>query len=132
MSRPPVYRPSMRGWWQRHPAYRRYLLREGSSALLAAYALWLLAGLVSLAAGEAAYERWRELHGNPWVFGVHLAALLAALYHAVTWFRLLPLTLPALRWGGRRITDRTLVRGAWLTSVALSVGVWLYLLGGVR
>ncbi|MBK5937023.1 MULTISPECIES: fumarate reductase subunit C [Halorhodospira] len=132
MSRARVYRPTMRGWWERHPAYRRYLLREGSSVLLGLYALWLLAGLLALAAGEAAYQGWRDLHGSAWLFGLHLAALLAAAYHAVTWFRLLPLTLPVLRWRGRRPTDRAVVRGAWVVSVALSGGVWLYLLGGVR
>ncbi|ABM62215.1 fumarate reductase [Halorhodospira halophila] len=130
MSRPHAYRPTMRGWWQRHPAYRRYLLREGSSVLLALYAIWLLIGVLCLAAGEAAYEGWRALHGHPWLFGLHLAALLAAIFHAVTWFRLLPLTLPVLRWRGYRPTDRMLVWGGWVLSAVLSGGVCLYILGG--
>jgi len=130
VSRPRTYRPGMRGWWQRHPAYRRYLLREGTSLFLGGYALWLVAGLLCLAAGEAAYGQWRALQGTPWLFGLHLAALMAACYHAVTWLRLLPLTVPVIRLGGRRPSDRALIRGSWGVSVALSAALWLYLGGG--
>ncbi|MFP4147227.1 MAG: fumarate reductase subunit C [Halorhodospira sp.] len=129
MSRTRAYTHDMRGWWQRHPVYRRYLLREGSSLFLALYALWLLLGLLSLAAGEAAYEQWRAWHGTPGIFGLHLAVLLAVLYHAWTWLQLLPLTVPPVRLGGRRLPDRVLTRGAWAGSALLSAALWLYLGG---
>ncbi len=129
MTQPRIYQRPMSGWWQRHPAYRRYLLREGTSLFLGAYAAWLVAGLVCLAAGEDAYQAWRGLHAEPVVFALHLAAAGAAAYHAVTWLRLLPWTVPGIRIGQRRLSDRAIVRGGWAISALLSGALITYLVG---
>lgn len=118
-----AHRPSPRGWWQQHPAFRRYLLREGTSLLIGLYALWLVAGLVSLAAGDEAFRDWRRLHGSPWVLGLHLAVLGAFIYHAVTWMALLPWTLPPVRPVRRGLPDRAVRRAAWAASGALSLAL---------
>lgn len=121
------YEPSPRriGEWLGDRDYQRYLVREATSLLLGLYALWLLVGLLALAIGPAAFELWRAAHHSPWSYLAHLLAFAAALYHAVTWIRLLPLTMPPL-FGGR-LDDVGWRRLAWILSGVSSVALLLYL-----
>lgn len=89
-------RPVSGGWWRRNPFYRWYMLRELSSIFITAYALVLLWGLARLSQGSASYERWLSgLSSAPWL-GFHLVTLVLVLYHAWTWFKIMPKTLPRL------------------------------------
>lgn len=87
----------MAGWWRRDRHFTRYMLRESSSVAIVAYAMWLLVGIASLVSGEAAFERWRTWQATPWSVGLHLLALVLIAYHAITWFQVMPKTLPGAR-----------------------------------
>jgi fumarate reductase subunit C len=89
------YRRPVSGiWWTRNPFYRWYMLRELSSVLLVIYALTLLVGLVRLAQGVVPYEDWLESLSRPAAVAFHLFAFVVVLYHAWTWFKVMPKTLP--------------------------------------
>jgi len=122
-----TYLRPMRGWWLRNPYFVRYMLREGSAVFLAAYALMLLGGLFCLAWGPSAYAAWRGLLETPLSLALHTLALLAALYHSVTWFQVMPKTAPDLP-----IKPKLIARGGLLTSAALSVLVLAALLWVTR
>lgn len=90
----PTHRRSMARWWRRDPCFTRYLLREGTAVFIAAYALWLLAGLACLVHGEAAWSTWRALGASAPALLLHALGGVAALFHGWTWLRVLPKTLP--------------------------------------
>jgi fumarate reductase subunit C len=101
------------------------MLREASALCLAAYALVLLAGLVALWRGEPAWLAWRAALATPLSVALHALALPVVAYHALTWFQVLPKTLPTLppAWTPRRITAAALALSAGL-SLALLGLVW--------
>ena len=128
MSRRRPYMRPMAGWWRRNPFFVRYMLREGTSVLLAAYALVLLAGVWSLAEGRETYEAWLAAMGSPVSVVFHLAVLAASLYHSVTWFAVSPKTMPPIAIGGQKVPERLIVLGQYAGAVAASlvilIAVW--------
>ena len=104
-----TYRRAMGGWWRRNPFYLWYMLREASCVVITIYALILLVGLARLAQGEVAYEDWLERLAQPWAIAFHAVALVLVAYHAWTWFKIMPKTLPFVRIGGWRVPDRAIV-----------------------
>jgi fumarate reductase subunit C len=120
----------MAGWWRRNPFYLWYMLREASCVFITAYALILLAGLARLKQGEAAFEGWLEILSRPWSIGFHAVALVLVLYHAWTWFKVMPKTLPFVQLGGRRVPDVLIVASGIAASAVLSaillVAVWWF------
>jgi fumarate reductase subunit C len=83
-------------WWRRNPFYRWYILRELSSVFIAAFALELLWGLLALSRGRAVYEAWLGWLATPGVLTLHALAFAFVVYHAWTWFKIMPKTLPRL------------------------------------
>src|SRR6185503_11792770 len=77
-----TYVRPMDGWWRRNPYFVRYMVREGSSVFLAAYAVILLIGLLRLSQGPAAWDAWRGVLGQPLSIVFHWLALLTVSYHA--------------------------------------------------
>jgi fumarate reductase subunit C len=116
-----AYQRPMAGWWHRNPFYLWYTLRELSSLAVTAYALVLLAGLARLRQGEAQFDAWREALASPAWLGFHAVALLLVLYHAWTWFKVMPKTLPFLRVAGRRVPDRAIVAAGLASAVLFSI-----------
>jgi len=123
-----TYTRPMAGWWRRNPYYLWYMLREASCLFVTAYALVLLAGLFRLAQGKQAYEAWLQALASPLSLAFHAVALVLVLYHAWTWFRVMPRTMPFLRIGGRRVPDGFIVASAFASSIVLSgalfIAVW--------
>ncbi|MFM9968062.1 MAG: fumarate reductase subunit C [Burkholderiales bacterium] len=120
-------RPMAADWWRKNPFLLRYMLREMTSVLVAAYALVLLIGLVALARGEATYLQWLETLRSPWSLVFHGVLLAVFIYHSYSWFEIMPKTLPAIWIGGRRLPD-ALITVAGLAATVVCSAV---LLGGV-
>ena len=122
-----TYVRPMRGWWRRNPYYGWYMLREVTALFVAAYALVLLVGLARLAQGPAAWDAWRAALATRPALAFHALALAAFVYHAWTWFEVMPKTMPFVSLGGRRLSDRAIVAAgagaAVVASVALFVAV---------
>jgi len=108
MSTPKSYVRPMDGWWLKNPYYIRYMVRESTALFVAAYALYLLCGLARLASGEAAWQGWLQELTSPGVIAFHVVAMVAALYHTVTWFKVSPKVTPQLYIGNNRVTDKTI------------------------
>ncbi len=112
-------------WWLRNRYYRGYMLREASCVFITAYAAIQLWGLLRLAQGRQAFDAWREAMGGPWAVGFHVLALLFVTYHAWTWFKVMPKTLPFISMRGRRIADRTIVVAGVIAAIAASILTFL-------
>ena len=121
--RRPYVRP-MDGWWLKNPYYVRYMSREATSLFVGVYALILLAGMVSLACGETAYNNWLMAMTNPVSIGFHLAALAAAIYHTITWFAVAPKVMPALFLAGKRLPDIAITTTQYAIAVVLYLGLF--------
>jgi fumarate reductase subunit C len=104
-----TYKRPMTGWWRRNPFYLWYMLREASCVVITIYALILLVGLARLAQGEVAFEDWLERLSRPWAIAFHALAFVLVAYHAWTWFKIMPKTLPFVRIGAWRVPDRAIV-----------------------
>ena len=125
-----TYTRPMAGWWRRNPFYLWYMLREASCVFVTIYALVLLTGLYRLAQGKESFDRWLESLASPVSIAYHAIALLLVLYHAWTWFKVMPRTMPFVRIGKRRVPDGFIVSFAFASSVVLSgalfIAVWWF------
>jgi fumarate reductase subunit C len=125
-----TYVRSMDGWWRRDPWFVRYMAREATSVFVVIYAMILLAGIIRLSQGEAAFAEWLEALANPWSVAFHALLFAVFAYHTWSWFRIMPKTMAPVVIGGRRLADRTLTAigvGAALVASAAFVALvaWL-------
>jgi len=121
MSHLRTYVRPMAGWWRRNPFYVWYMVREASSLFITIYALLLLVGLWRLLQGQAAFDAWRAALTTPVSLAFHLVTLVLVMYHTWTWFKVMPKTLPFVRIGGKRITDRSIVTSGLIAAIAASL-----------
>lgn len=118
----------MQGWWRRNPFFVRYMIREATALIVALYALVLLAGVLCLSQGEAAWNSWLAALRGPVSIALHLLMLVAMIYHTYSWFEIMPKTMPAVLIGGKRVPATTVTLlglvAAAASSLALFAAVW--------
>ena len=113
----------MDGWWKKNPYYVEYMIHEGTALFVAAYAIILLVGLVRLGQGEAAWNGWLEALKSPLSLVCHAALLVAIAYHAFTWFKLFPLTMPPVVVDGKKVAPEVIVRSGFTAAIVCAVGL---------
>ena len=120
--RKPYVRP-MDGWWKKNPHFVEYMVHEGTAFFVAAYALTLLVGLLRLSQGEAAWNGWLLAMKSPLAVVYHLVLLVAIAYHAFTWFKLFPLTMPPVVVDGKKVAPEVIVRSGFTAAIVCAVGL---------
>ncbi|MFO1224748.1 MAG: fumarate reductase subunit C [Burkholderiaceae bacterium] len=115
------YRRSMRGWWRRDPYFVRYMAREATALAVWVYALVLAVGLVRLAQGEAAWNGYVAALRSPLALLLHVVLLVAMVVHAISWFEIMPKTMPLIRPDGTRLVPQTIQRSGWAAAVVATV-----------
>ena len=113
----------MCGWWKKNPYYVEYMVHEGTALAVAAYALTLLLGLVRLGQGETAWNGWLEAMKSPLSVVCHVALLIAIAYHAFTWFKLFPLTMPPIVINGKRVEPCVVVGSGWAAAIVAALAL---------
>ena len=131
MSNRRPYVRSMNGWWKRDPYFIRYMAREVTAVFVAAYAVVLLAGLIRLAQGEAAFNGWLQYLKTPWMLVFHVIVLATFVYHTWSWFKIMPKTMPIMFVGGKRVQPGT-ITGTGLAAAVVACLAVLFIVGGVR
>ncbi|MBL8415017.1 MAG: fumarate reductase subunit C [Propionivibrio sp.] len=111
----------MDGWWKKNPFYVEYMIHESTALFVAAYAFTLLVGLVRLGQGEAAWNGWLEAMKSPLSLIFHVVFLLAIMYHTYTWFKIMPITLPPIIVGGKKVSPGAITGSGLLAAVVASV-----------
>lgn len=119
------YRRPMTGWWRKNPYFVEYMIHEGTALAVAAYALVLLAGLIALARGEAAWTAWLSLLQSAPMLILHGVLLLGFVYHTWTWFHIMPRTLPPILIGGSRLAGSTITRAGLAAALLASALVYI-------
>ncbi|RQW25487.1 fumarate reductase subunit C [Rhodobacteraceae bacterium CH30] len=134
-ARKPYVRP-MAGWWRRDPFFVEYMVHEGTAFFVWLYALELLAGVLCLAQGEAAWDAYRAFVASVPLLIINAAIFAMMLYHGYTWFKIMPRTLPPMKVGGKRVAGATITAlglgGALVASVLLFGIVWMLTSGGAQ
>ncbi|HEX7560487.1 MAG TPA: hypothetical protein VF386_14890 [Usitatibacter sp.] len=116
---------SMDGWWRRDPFFIRYMAREATAPFVAAYAIVLLVGIVSLARGADAYEEWLEALASPGWIVAHAILVAIFAYHTYTWFQIMPKTMPPVVVGGRRLAPEAITFAGIAAAVLASLALWI-------
>ncbi|MBI3715071.1 MAG: fumarate reductase subunit C [Betaproteobacteria bacterium] len=123
-ARRPFVRP-MDAWWLRDAFFVRYMLREATALFVVAYALVLLAGVICLAGGPAAYAAWLRALATPWSIALHVLLLLVFLYHTWSWFRIMPKTMSLILPNGRRLSPALITGAGLLAATVLCIGLFM-------
>ena len=126
------YIRSMDGWWRKNPFFVEYIIHESTALFILVYALILLFGLVRLGQGEVAWNGWLECMKSPLSIMLHLVLLVAVAYHAYTWFKVMPVTMPPLKLGERKIQPIEIVRGGFIAALGASVLLFVLVWGLAR
>jgi fumarate reductase subunit C len=114
----------MDGWWKKNPYFVEYMIHESTALFVAAYCLVLLVGVIRLGQGEAAWNGWLEAMKSPLSVLCHLVLLAGAVYHTYSWFKILPITMPPVIVGGKKMAPEALTG----TALAVAAGAGLALL----
>lgn len=129
MSRQPLIREvPPTSWYFRHPRYLRYMAREVTSLFVGAYCVLLVFGLQALAAGQTRYEAFLAALQSPASIVFHILALVAAVYHAATWFNATQKAMP-LQFG-EELVPGNLISGAHYVAWAV-LSIVILILAGV-
>ncbi|MGF1706657.1 fumarate reductase subunit FrdC [Enterovibrio baiacu] len=118
-NRKPYVREMKRTWWKDHPFYRMYMVREATILPLIFFTAFLTFGLGSLVMGESAWQSWLSFMANPVVIAINIVALLGSLYHAQTFFSMMPQVMP-LRIGGKKLDKKIIVLAQWAAVAVIS------------
>lgn len=127
MSARNTYIRSMDGWWLKNPFFVRYMIREATAVFVSIYAIILIAGLGSLAAGKTAYDGWLAAMQSPLAVIFHLCALAAALYHMITWFNVSPKAAPAIFLGGKPVPDGMISGVQYAVAAVLTLLILIFI-----
>jgi fumarate reductase subunit C len=129
MSNRRPYVRSMDGWWKRNAYYIRYMAREVTAVFVAAYAVVLLVGVVRLSQGEAAFNGWLQALKSPLSLVFHLVLLATFVYHTWSWFNIMPITMPMMFVGGKRVQSGTITGTGLVAAVIACVAVFFIVRG---
>ena len=128
MSRKPLVREvPPTSWFFRQPRYMRYMSREITSIFVGAYCVLLVVGLQRLADGPTAWEGFLLALQSPASIVFQILALVAAVYHAATWFNATQKAMPLQI--GENFVPGNLISGAHYAAWAVLSFVVLYLAG---
>jgi fumarate reductase subunit C len=119
-NRKPYVREMKATWWQKSDYYRQYMLREATVLPLIFFTLFLTFGLGALVKGPEAWQGWMAFMANPVVVAINVVALAGALFHAHTFFGMMPQVMP-IRVKGKLLDKKTIVLAQWAAVAAISL-----------
>ena len=125
--REPYRRPMSPTWWLNKRNYLLFMLRELTVIFIAAFLVLYFVQLARLAQGAEAYAAFLKQRSSfGWIL-FHILALIAALYHSITWFNLLPQVM-VVRRGEERIPPVFIAGSNYVAWLAISVVIaWIVL-----
>jgi fumarate reductase subunit C len=133
--RKPYVRPVKANWWADRAFYVMYMLREGTALtglLVALELLWLVVDPLILKKNlEAIHSCTIGFISNPLVIIINIIALVSAMYHAFTWFNLMPLVVRVFKSKAptetKFIPRPLMVCALWCAWVVATVAIILFL-----
>ncbi len=102
--RPRYQTPLPWSWFTQRRSYRLFMAREATSVFLAGYLVYLIVWIYRIGQGPEGLAAASDSARHPLTVAMHVLALVAALYHSITWFNLTPKIMP-LYIGEDRVPD---------------------------
>ena len=96
--------PLLWSWFTQRRSYRLFMAREATSIFLAGYLVYLIVWIYRIGQGPEGLAAAIDSARHPLTVVMHILALVAALYHSITWFNLTPKIMP-LYLGEDRVPD---------------------------
>jgi fumarate reductase subunit C len=96
------------------------MLREATVLPLVLFTLFLTFGLGCLVKGPVAWQSWLEFMANPIVVAINTVALIASLFHAYTFFGMLPQVIP-IRIRGELLDRKIIILAQWAAMAFISL-----------
>jgi fumarate reductase subunit C len=125
-----LYRRPMPFWWWLHSGpYFRSVVRELTCIFVGVFAVLTLEMVQALGQGPEAYAAFAARLGTSAYIVFSLVAFAAVLYHALTWFALVPTTM-RVRLGDERVPDRVIAGAHYAAWVVASLVVAFIVLRG--
>lgn len=116
-----------RTWWLKHRFFKAYMLREATVLPLVFFACSLIAGAWSSHNAEC-FSTWQAFMQHPLVIALHLLALVASLFHALTFFSLFPRVMP-IRLGTKVVPAWVMIAAQWAGTVTV-IALFLIIFSG--
>ena len=91
-------------WFTQRRSYRLFMVREATSVFLAGYLVYLIVWIYRIGQGPEGLATAIDSARHPLTVAMHILALVAALYHSITWFNLTPKIMP-IYIGEDRVAD---------------------------
>jgi fumarate reductase subunit C len=113
----------MRAWWKRDPYFVAYMARELTAFAVLAYSIVLAVGLVRLAQGEAAFDRWLAVVRSPVGWVLNAVFLVSFIVHSKSWFEIMPKTMPMMFVGGKRVPGSAITRAGFVLAIACTIAL---------
>ncbi len=123
-NRKPYVREMKRTWWNDRPFYRFYMLREATVLPLIFFTICMLFGLGSLVKGPVAWASWLDFMANPIIIALNILALAASLFHAQTFFSMMPQVIP-VSFNGKKLDKKVVVLAQWAAVAAITLLVMI-------
>jgi fumarate reductase subunit C len=115
---PKPYRPRMSPYWyfdRWH--YLKFMVRELSCIFVAYFAVVMLLQIYAISSGPDAYACFQSWMRSPVILILNAAALLFIIFHAITWFALVPRVFV------RHVTGTEIPN---IVTMIPNYGVWLF------
>ncbi|CAD6367425.1 fumarate reductase subunit FrdC [Shewanella putrefaciens] len=119
-NRKPYVRPMQRTWWSENNFFSWYMVRELTIVPLILFTLNLCAGLFALVSSSDAWNNWLYFSSHPVMLLINVLALIGALYHAKTFFSMMPQVMP-IKLGEKVVPTGVIVTVQWLLLVLVSL-----------
>ena len=125
----PFVRPVPTTWWLKRRVYFLFILRELTSVFIAVFLILFLVFLYQLSLGRAENETYLDFLATPGMIAFAVVVLIAALYHTVTWFALLP-NIVVIRIGEYRVPSKLIVGANYVAWIVVSALIVVILMRG--
>ena len=120
-ARRPYVRP-MQGWWTKNPYFMRYMAREATAIFVYLYGVMLVAGLVALRRGPEAFDAFLAALRHPLGIAFQLTCLAVFTYHTISWFQIMPKTMPPVIVAGKRVSSGAITAAGLVAAAIASFG----------
>lgn len=115
-------RPISSTWWMAKTNYILFMCREATAVFVWLYLVFYLCQLSQLGKDAGTYTTFLASRSSfPWML-FHLVALVAAIYHSITWFNLTPKVI-VVRQGEEKVPDGLIVGPHYAGWIGLSLAI---------
>ncbi len=123
------HRPMSFWWWLERRAYFKFIVRELTCLFVGTFALLTLMQVRAIGDGPETHAAFTAMLSSPACIAFSVVAFLFVLFHAVTWFQLVPTTI-VLRLGEQRVPGSVIAGAHFAGWLIVSVVVAYIVLRG--